>query len=158
MLDKVEIYLYDKRMESAKVQELFIKCEKMIPNTQTLILKTKLESVADSAYPIIACTKLRKPTVTVLLALLLGWCGGDYFYLGDISAGIRQVVLLVLTLGIQIGLPLLILSFPNLSFLLFLIFLGPVLWLIIAIQWLVSLCRAASRAKAKNFNELMRYL
>ena len=76
-------------MEQQKV-DMFIGLNHENFNPQDLmIIKQKLEQLDDSKFFLIQGTTFEKPTVILLIAILLGW---ERFWLDDIGLGVLKII------------------------------------------------------------------
>lgn len=77
--------------------ELWFNDNKNYFNEETQpIVYTQLENFSDAQFEILCETKLKKPNLSVILALLFGMYGADRFYLGSVSVGLVKIF----TLGV----------------------------------------------------------
>ena len=87
-------------MENIKAKAIMTKYEDLIPHKRATQLKSALHEANDDTYDIVMGVKTKNPTITLILAIFLGWLGIDRFYNGEIGLGFLKFFINILTFGI----------------------------------------------------------
>ena len=65
---------------------------KYFPSEKIVYVKEKLKGIDEAKFGLVQSMKLKDPTLTIILSVLLGGFGADRFYLGNIGLGIAKLL------------------------------------------------------------------
>lgn len=89
-------------MESNKVSAICMQLQEKLSPMGLATLRNTLENMEDNKYDIVvaSCSKLKDPTVVLLISLFFGALGVDRFVLGKVGSGICKLIFGWFTIGI----------------------------------------------------------
>ncbi len=76
-------------MSPELVQSFLVRYSDCFDTMAIIDVQNKLNELDDSKFGVLMSMSLQKPTVILLIAILLGW---ERFFLDDISAGVLKVL------------------------------------------------------------------
>lgn len=79
-------------MEKEKVNQFLMANASNLPETASLQLRERLESLDDSRANQLMMTPLKNPTTVLILSLLVGNLGVDRFILGQTGLGVAKLL------------------------------------------------------------------
>lgn len=79
-------------MDSQKVETYIMMNGKYFPSSYIPTLRSLLENMDESKYPVISSISFKDPTITLLVSLTGGGLGIDRFFIGDIGLGIGKLL------------------------------------------------------------------
>lgn len=78
------------------INDFFIKLDSKLSNKQKFEIKTKLEDKAEQCFGFEYFSKLKDPSIGILIGLFGGFIGLDRFYMGDKKMGIIKLVIFLI--------------------------------------------------------------
>ncbi len=76
-------------MSPELVQSFLVRYSDCFDTMSIIDVQNKLNELDDSKFGVLMSMSLQKPTIILLIAILLGW---ERFFLDDISAGVLKVL------------------------------------------------------------------
>lgn len=76
-------------MSPELVQSFLVRYSDCFDTMAIIDVQNKLNELDDSKFGVVMSMNLQKPTIILLIAILLGW---ERFFLDDISAGVLKVL------------------------------------------------------------------